>query len=112
MPGDDPLAATATPSTPRRIQPLSALVADQIAAGEVVERPASIVKELLENSLDAGAGRIRIDVEAAGIKRIQGQRRWLRYSAGRPAPGAVPSCHQQGQYPGRSRRHCHTRFPR
>ena len=54
-----------------RIKPLNPFVADQIAAGEVVERPASIVKELLENSLDAAARHIRIDVEQAGVKRVR-----------------------------------------
>ena len=59
-------------SQPRRpIRPLDQRVVERIAAGEVIERPVSLVKELLENALDAGAGTITAELRGGGLRSIK-----------------------------------------
>ena len=54
-----------------RIQQLDAATANRIAAGEVVERPSSVIKELCENAIDAGATALTIEIERGGMERMR-----------------------------------------
>ncbi len=93
------------------IQCLPSHVADLIAAGEVVERPASVVKELVENAIDAGASAIVVEIQHGGLTYLRIADNGCGIDAEQLPTAFFAPCHQQAADGGRSDRHRYAGLP-
>lgn len=95
-----------------KIHVLEKQVAELIAAGEVVERPSSVIKELVENSIDSGASIVTVEIRRGGVTYIRVTDQWLRHCARGRGDGISAPCNGARCAKRRLRRDFDARLPR